>query len=65
MLIYGTCKKEVKFAESGKRFLGFNSGKEIVEIAAHIAAGLFDGVYGTVLMTMGKLKLNIGVQDFR
>ena len=39
-----------------------SSGKKIVEIAAHIAAGLFNGGYGTVFMTMGQLKLNIGHQ---
>ncbi|XP_066591618.1 uncharacterized protein [Prorops nasuta] len=39
-----------------------NSGKKIVEIAAYMAAGMFNGGYSAVLHTMQLLNLKIGQQ---
>ncbi|XP_046145882.1 uncharacterized protein LOC123989223 [Osmia bicornis bicornis] len=39
-----------------------NSGHQIIEIAAYMAAGMFSEGYATILITMQLLHLNIGQQ---
>jgi len=39
-----------------------NSGRKIIEIAAFIAAGIFNEGYTTILQTMMLLEINIGQQ---